>query len=515
MERVQIRGLPKGDYQVQCKTTDGWEKLVRTILPNCLSDGAKDHYYKFEQDALYDVSRSKYDNVEEVQYEDWKEAIETHIERVGDYKVGDIVYITKGYFDLSAGEIRPLEGFDGQHWWVKTKNYPKIYLDIGEDFRHATEQEIAAQSNPPKPGSITDYTYSNIKGKDIAIHCPTQELWDKVLALIPNCRLNSKTAVGFGDRRCVHPCAWNGSYSPIEYYKGEGYQIITAEEFIAANEKKKEPVAPVRKDGWKVGDKLPVEFLNLCTYYDHIHDIDTAASVEDDGTEWDGDRVVKSVTSKGWAEISNTLTYYLSPKHDYPEYEHYEKPKAAPKAESPIIVTKANAAIGMQVVRGRDWDYSTQDHFEGKPSVGTIVRDRHYFPSNPESEWVSVKWKNGEENNYRIGEENEDDDDDEKFDLYVYQGSTEPVQQPVAPIPSKREEEEEEEKEEKQSQTIISKQTNTKQNENIKESSIGISITEQCFITSCTYKFNKAAYIPGDEERITKGQRRQGSTVRG
>jgi len=322
MERVQIRGLPEGDYQVQCKTIDNWEKLVRTILPDCGSDGSIDTYYKFTEDGEWDLNSSKFEDVEEVDYDDWKEAIESHIRKVGDFKVGDLVYITKGYFDLKEGDVRALDGFDGTHWWIKTKEYPKIFLDKDENFRHATPEEI--------PASV-------------------------------------------------------------------------------------------------------------------------------------------SVS----ASASN------------------------------IMVTKDNAVIGLEVVRGRDWDYGNQDHFEGKPSVGTIAMGYGCFPSNKNSDWVRVQWKGGSTDSYEI--------EDGRYDLYVYQGSTEPVQQPVTPTLSKREEE-------KQLQTIIiSKQTNTKteQNENIKESSIGISITEQCFITSGSYKFSKAAYIPGDEERITKRQRRQGSAVRG
>jgi hypothetical protein len=389
MARIQIRGLPKGDYQVQCKSLDNWNKFIQTILPGCGSDGALDRYYKFTKTDSWDLDIHKFENVEEVTYDDWKQAIESHIRRVGDFKVGDLVYITKGYFDLKEGDVRALDGFDGMHWWIKTKEYPKIYLDADENFRHATKEEIPAQSNPPKPVSdlISDYSYSNIKGKKIAIHCPTQELWDKVIALIPNCRLNGKSAMSYGDRRCITPCVFNGSYSPIEYYKGEGYQIITAEEFIAANEKKHE---------YKVGDWvciLPNEMYGVITK----------------GINPETPYKVKSVTEH---------CLYLE------EAEKEALSKERFRHATPDEISKA------------------------KGSTTSKVRQ--------------------------------------------------------------------EQKEESQT-IIISKQTNTKtkQDENIKESSISISITEQCFITSGSYKFSKAAYIPGDEERITAGQRRKGSAVRG
>lgn len=485
MERVQIRGLPEGNYQVQCKTIDNWKKLVETILPDCDSDGSIDTYYKFTEDGEWDLSSSKFEDVEEVSYAYWKEAIENHIRRVGDYKVGDLVYITKGYFDLSAGEIRPLEGFDGSHWWVKTKDYPKIYLDIGENFRHATKEEIAAQSNSPKPVSdlISDYTYSNIKGKKIAIHCPTQELWDKVIALIPNCRLNKGSAKEYGDRRCIHPCIWYGSYSPIEYYKGEGHQIITAEQFIAANEKKHESEPVVKKDGWKVGDKLPAEFLNLCTYYTDIHDIHSATNVEDDDVEkWIHDRVVKTVTSKGWADISGALHHYLSPKHEYPEYEHYEQVTPTP--------SKREGKDPLQIPVG--W----------KPGDSWTHRDGTCGLS------ISVHPKDDDFNSYFVdfGETGTSWRTVENINEFVAEGFW---------IINPEQKSKEKEKEEKQSQTIIFNQTNTKTKQDEKGNSISISSTEQCFITSGSYKFSKATYVPGDEERITKGQRRQGSTVRG
>lgn len=544
MERVQIRGLPKGDYQVQCKTTDGWEKLVRTILPNCLSVGTKDYYYKFEQNGSCDLRSSKYD-VEEVQYEDWKEAIETHIRRVGDFKVGDIVYITKGYFDLSAGEIRPLEGFDGQHWWVSTKNYAKIYLDIGENFRHATKEEIAAQSKPPKHASdtIADYTYSNIKGKKIAIHCPTQELWNKVISLIPKCRLVKGSWDFYKEKSCITHNEFNGSYGNTEFYKDEGYQIITAEEFIAANEKKPE----YKVDDWVVvthntgGDPVgTVTQIVRIGSNDNIHLRNTSKDKYPNVDKWvHGADTFRPATPD---EIS----------------------KAKGSTTSKVRVDKTNAVIGLKVVRGKDWDYSLQDGGEG--NVGVITEYPLYYPKDPGSDWTYVVWVNGDGYCYRIGEEG-------KYDLYVHEEQVvSRTSRPVKPkydtpigwkpgdswrhrdgscglsisVFSKADNPNEffvdfgeygtawttvekinefvaegtwiinpEEKSKKQeSQTIInSKQSKTKQNENIKE---GISIsTEQCIISKRGYKPKSSAYLPADSARVTAGSRRKGTAVRG
>jgi len=603
MERVQIQGLPKGSYQVFCKTKKGWRKLIQTVLLGCNSGGSDGNYYQFTEDGKWNLSGNKFKNVEEVTYDDWKQAIETHIRKVGDFKVGDLVYITKGYFDVKEGDVRALDGFDGMHWWIKTKEYPKIFLDKDQNFRHATKEEIVVyekKSTPKTEFKVGDWVTTTSK----------KDNWTGFGGLS-------------GDVGTTFQIAEINEQGSIWYRKTKGghdgvmaqsLRFATFEEIVgvqgkplkpASAQSKSEPV--VRKDGWKVGDKLPVEFLNLCTYYTKAHDIYTGTNAEDDEEKWDNDRVVAIVTSKGWAQISGTSgAYYLSPKHEYLEYDHYENPKAtsvsapvsAPVSASVsapasnIMVTKDNAVVGLEVVRGRDWDYGDQDHFEGKPGTGIIIDKYGYFPSNKNTSWVTVKWKGGRTNSYLIGTES--DDDDASYDLYVYQGSTEQVKEPAKePVKSTcfdvkgkdrlqipvgwkpgdswrhrdgtcglsisvhpkdndfnryfvdfgeqgtawvtvnqinefvadghwiinpEQKSKEKEKEEKQSQTIIiSKQTNTKteQDENIKESSIGISITEQCFITSGSYKFSKATYVPGDEERITKGQRRQGSTVRG
>jgi hypothetical protein len=83
----------------------------------------------------------------------------------------------------------------------------------------------------------------------------------------------------------------------------------------------------------------------------------------------------------------------------------------------------------------------------------------------------------------------------------------------INPSQKGRQEEKQEQKEEKQSQTIINKQSKTKQNENIKE---GISIsTEQCIISKRDYNPKFSAYLPADSTRVTAGPRRKGTTVRG
>jgi hypothetical protein len=425
MERVQIRGLPKGTYQVQCKTKEGWMKLVQAFLPSCGSGGSDGNYYQFTEDGKWNLSDNKFKGVEEVTYDDWKQAIESHIKRVGDFKVGDLVYITKGYFDLKEGDVRALDGFDGMHWWIKTKEYPKIFLDKDENFRHATKEEIAAYENKTTPKTefkVGDWVTTNSKITfQIAEISNQGSIWYR------------KTKGG------------------IDGVLAQTLRFATLEEIVAV-QGKSEPV--VRKDGWKVGDKLPAEFLNLCTYYTKAHDIYTGTNAEDDEEDWDNDRVVATVTSQGWAQISRTGgAYYLSNKHEYLEYDHYENPKTIPASAtvsasaSNIMVTKDNAVVGLEVVRGRDWNYGDQDHVDGKQVVGVIVHETYYFPSNKNSGWVRVQWKGGRNDSYEIGDGL--DNEDGKYDLYVYQGSTEPVKEPAKePVKSTWFAEQKQEKEE-------------------------------------------------------------------
>ena len=54
--------------------------------------------------------------------------------------------------------------------------------------------------------------------------------------------------------------------------------------------------------------------------------------------------------------------------------------------------------VGTQVVRGKDWKWRRQDG-GGK---GQVIKDK---PSVTKG-WISVKWDNGTEDNYRMGAEN-------------------------------------------------------------------------------------------------------------
>ena len=56
--------------------------------------------------------------------------------------------------------------------------------------------------------------------------------------------------------------------------------------------------------------------------------------------------------------------------------------------------------------RGKDWKWGTQDHVDGKESIGTITRCN-------ENNWAEVQWDGGILGSYRIGA-------NEHFELFTW-----------------------------------------------------------------------------------------------
>lgn len=73
-------------------------------------------------------------------------------------------------------------------------------------------------------------------------------------------------------------------------------------------------------------------------------------------------------------------------------------------SDSKIVTTRD---IGARVIRGRDWDWGEQ----GNNTTGTIIEGGGSLG------WTRVKWDNGHENTYRIGNNN-------KYDLYYAEDQT-------------------------------------------------------------------------------------------
>ena len=75
--------------------------------------------------------------------------------------------------------------------------------------------------------------FEDLRGTNTAIHCPTQEDWDKVSKI---CGYKWEHVVSKwrkdGTRTCID---LSGNFSPIDFYERNYYTIITAADFIAAN----------------------------------------------------------------------------------------------------------------------------------------------------------------------------------------------------------------------------------------------------------------------------------------
>lgn len=73
--------------------------------------------------------------------------------------------------------------------------------------------------------NINDY-----KGTKTAIHCKTQEEWDKINSLIGNNIYSSSDFKAYGDESCLYI---DGRRSSCKYAVGVGYTIIPASDFIS------------------------------------------------------------------------------------------------------------------------------------------------------------------------------------------------------------------------------------------------------------------------------------------
>ena len=54
--------------------------------------------------------------------------------------------------------------------------------------------------------------------------------------------------------------------------------------------------------------------------------------------------------------------------------------------------------IGLNVRRGNDWYYGSQDHYDGKESIGTVT-------SCDKGNWVEVQWMGGYKDIYEKGDD--------------------------------------------------------------------------------------------------------------
>lgn len=301
------------------------------------------------------------------------------------------------------------------------------------------------------------YHIDNVMDQNIAISCPTIELWNAVTGLIPNNnRLTEENWKDYNSNDEIAGCNINqfgGNHCDIDWYKDEKYTIITAEEFLRDNG------VAVPQPKWSI--------------------------VTTDGVRvYEGDKV-------WWYRIqNNTLGFGKSGE-----------------------IHMCNTGIGSVWLVFSTFEAGEKYRQEQLGSSSTVKENIVPIGWKPGDSWrhkdgtcglsISVHPKDGDPNMYFI-------DYAENATAWV---EVNVINEFVAKglwiiNPDQKS------KQEEKSQTIINKQSKTKQN----EKGNSISITEQCIVINSNYincKTSNATYVPGDEERITKGQRRQGSTVRG
>ena len=82
-----------------------------------------------------------------------------------------------------------------------------------------------------------EYTIEAIKGKRIAVHCPTQEEYDLVCPILngKENRLLPRHWETYRERTTIQWDENGGSYADDVYYKRKKYEIISAQTFLTAN----------------------------------------------------------------------------------------------------------------------------------------------------------------------------------------------------------------------------------------------------------------------------------------
>lgn len=397
-----------------------------------------------------------------VPYELWKSILEQPVSQAEPVKErmfekGDRVKVVRGSYEGYLGVVDIVGKGPGLYYVSLDSGDDTVILFSGEggtgvDIVHYTEEPVAITPT---------YHIDNVMDQNIAISCPTIELWNAVTGLIPNNSLTEENWKDYNSNDEIAGCNINqfgGNHCDIDWYKDEKYTIITAEEFLRDNG------VAVSQSKWSI----------VTTDGVRVYEGDKAWWLYPDGKKWFGDETNEGdILTKG-SVVDHIVLGYKA----FSTYEAAEKYRQEQLGSSSTV--KENIVpIGWKP--GDSWR-----HKDGTCGLS-----------------ISVYPKDGNPNMYFI-------DYAENATAWV---EVNVINEFVAKglwiiNPDQKS------KQEEKSQTIINKQSKTKQN----EKGNSISITEQCIVINSNYincKTSNATYVPGDEERITKGQRRQGSAVRG
>jgi len=138
-----------------------------------------------------------------------------------------------------------------------------------------------------------------------------------------------------------------------------------------------------------------------------LHNTFSICNHEDGSYFYSGSASEYISTREGVIELTKEIfdKFVLQPWIDKGEPTPIIPQQETPKSSDSKIVTTRD--IGARVVRGRDWDWGEQ----GNNTTGTIIEGGGSLG------WTRVKWDNGDENSYRIGDSN-------KYDLYYAEDQT-------------------------------------------------------------------------------------------
>lgn len=90
-------------------------------------------------------------------------------------------------------------------------------------------QKATGQSSP-----VQDYSVKALMGKKIVVHCETEKEWEQCTSLIPKNRLSTDWKIA-SENSAFQVDQYGGSHSKVSYFRENGFQVITAQQFLAAN----------------------------------------------------------------------------------------------------------------------------------------------------------------------------------------------------------------------------------------------------------------------------------------
>lgn len=209
-------------------------------------------YYKIEGAMVIHNTDAKpsYDDILYT-FEEWKAALTgTGIQ----YKVGDWVIPLNDSGYRSTGTVYKIKSLD--------MDGIRLYKEDGstdgngwyseEDIRPATSEEIQKATGQSSP--VQDYSVQALMNKKIVVHCETEKEWEQCTSLIPNNRLFGDWGISSEDS-AFQVDQYGGSHSKVSYFRENGFQVITAQQFLAANTLVQSNI-PVTEDNVYVGMKI-------------------------------------------------------------------------------------------------------------------------------------------------------------------------------------------------------------------------------------------------------------------